>query len=152
MRKFFVPIDGSEFSERAVKEALAQVKAFGGKVVLFNYISADHILASDNIQDMRSAMLDVRNWSSLMTNAEQKSYDVLEKAKAVLEGYDVEIATASGPANKIAHHIVEYAEKNDFDMIIMGSRGVGALKMRLYMGSVTTKVLHQTILPVLIVQ
>jgi len=52
---------------------------------------------------------------------------------------------------EIGAEIQAYAEENAIDMIVMGSHGHGALK-NLVMGSVATKVLATTKLPVLIVR
>lgn len=51
----------------------------------------------------------------------------------------------------IAETIRDYAEKNAIDLIVMGSHGSGAIR-NLVMGSVATKVLATTKVPVLIVR
>ena len=51
----------------------------------------------------------------------------------------------------IAQEIQAYVKKNRIDMIVMGSHGHGALT-NLVMGSVATKVLASTDVPVLIVR
>jgi nucleotide-binding universal stress UspA family protein len=52
---------------------------------------------------------------------------------------------------EIAQTIVDHAAKQGCDMIVMGHRGMGAIA-ELLMGSVTTKVLHLTQLPVTLVK
>ena len=51
---------------------------------------------------------------------------------------------------KVAEGIVEYAEDNDIEIIVMGRRGLGALRGML--GSVSYAVLHQADIPVLTVK
>jgi nucleotide-binding universal stress UspA family protein len=51
----------------------------------------------------------------------------------------------------VAKEIQCYAEKNDIDLIVMGSHGLGTIK-NIVMGSITTKVLAMTEIPVLIVR
>jgi nucleotide-binding universal stress UspA family protein len=50
-----------------------------------------------------------------------------------------------------AEQIQAYVEKNGIDMIVMGSHGHGAF-LNLIMGSVSTKVLAMTTVPVLLVR
>ena len=58
------------------------------------------------------------------------------------------VSTEGDPAKSI----VDFAEANDIDLIIMGSHGLDAVLNRLLMGSVTTRVLHHTTIPVLVVK
>ena len=47
--------------------------------------------------------------------------------------------------------IAEFAQKNNYDMVILGSHGHGSLA-RLVMGSVTSQVLAQCGVPVLLIR
>ena len=47
--------------------------------------------------------------------------------------------------------IVEIAEKQNFDLIVIGSRGMGAAK-EIFLGSTSNYVLHKSKKPVLIVK
>lgn len=154
MRKFLIPVDHSEYSKRAIEEAKKQAKAFDGNVVVLNYVSADTIMESDNIQDKRSSLLDIKNWEAKVTGAEEKSYRLLEKYKAEFKelGIGIETVMLHGREKDISKTICQYADENDVDMIIIGSRGVGAHKLRLYMGSVAIRVIHASLIPVLVVQ
>jgi nucleotide-binding universal stress UspA family protein len=51
----------------------------------------------------------------------------------------------------VAEQIKAYVEKHDVDMVVMGSHGHGAFK-KLVLGSVTTKVLAISKVPVLVVR
>ena len=51
----------------------------------------------------------------------------------------------------VAGHIVALAEKGKFDVVVMGSHGRTALK-NLLLGSVTTQVMAQSAVPVLVVR
>ena len=50
-----------------------------------------------------------------------------------------------------ANQIVEYAEKNDIDLIVMSTHGRSGLE-KMWLGSVTEKVLRQAHCPVLVVR
>ena len=47
--------------------------------------------------------------------------------------------------------IVDFAEKKDFDLIVIGSRGMGAIK-EFFLGSTSNYVMHKSKKPVLIVK
>ena len=60
-------------------------------------------------------------------------------------------ATFSAKVGSAADLIAATADKGKFDLLIMGSHGQGAL-VNLVMGSVTTKVLARTQVPVLLIR
>lgn len=47
--------------------------------------------------------------------------------------------------------IVSFAQKNDFDLIVIGSRGMGKLK-EVFLGSTSNYVVHSSKIPVTIVK
>jgi len=81
---------------------------------------------------------------------EDEARKVLEPIRAFLEEHGVDasfVHKVGHPADEIA----SYAESGNFDLLIMGSHGVGALK-NLVLGSVATKVLARCTVPVLLVR
>jgi len=75
---------------------------------------------------------------------------VLEPVRTQLaeQGIEAEVVHKLGhPADEIA----SCAESGKFDLLVMGSHGVGALK-NLVLGSVATKVLAKCSVPVLLVR
>ena len=76
--------------------------------------------------------------------------EVLEPVRAVLAARGIEAAFA----HKVGHpadEISAFAEHGKFDLVIMGSRGHGALT-NLVLGSVAMKVLARCTVPVLLVR
>src|SRR5699024_12748294 len=74
-----------------------------------------------------------------LTQLEQESLDKLKKVKNKLtteNGVTVEIVTVKGDQ---AYQILEYAESNEQELIIMGSRGFTGMK-GVMLGSVSHKV------------
>ena len=53
--------------------------------------------------------------------------------------------------NNIASIIIEHGEKNNFDLVVIGSKGKGKLKTSL-LGSVSNKVIHHSKTPVYVVK
>ena len=151
MKNILVPVDGSESSDRAVLQAKELALALGAKITLVNVISV--VSAINYYPNMRYSQLDaILDWPSLVEEAKKSSKELLEAAKAKLEGVEVELAMLDQPDGAIARAISDFINQNEVDMVVMGSVGIGSLKQRLYLGSVTLKTLHFVNKPILIVQ
>ena len=81
---------------------------------------------------------------------DEEAQKVLEPVTAFLARKGIELKTVSkvGP---VGETIAKEAQAENYDLLVMGSRGHGALAT-LVLGSVTTQVLAQTSVPVLIVR
>jgi nucleotide-binding universal stress UspA family protein len=79
---------------------------------------------------------------------DEESDQVLAGARAFLDNQRVEYV-AEKKVGEPAHEIVSYAAANRFDLIVMGTHGHTALA-NLVMGSVATKVLAASKVPVLL--
>ena len=141
MLKALVPVDGSSASERAVRHVIARVKARTPMDV--------HLI---NVQEPADALQLGRFMKAGEIKRVQLQHGAaaLQNAKRQLErsGIDYEAHVFIGdPAKKIA----TFARRGGFDMIIMGTHGRGAVTA-LLMGSVATKVLHHSTVPVTLVK
>ncbi len=149
MKKILVPIDGSEYSERAITKAKEMSEAFDSEVTLLNVTSIG------SIDFTRYARVDeILNWQKMNEEADEKSENLLMKAKNNFGEISNKVETVSlnSRTDNIAKVIADYTEEHKPDIIIMGSNGIGSLAKRLYLGSVTNKVLHLVSIPVLVVQ
>jgi nucleotide-binding universal stress UspA family protein len=80
----------------------------------------------------------------------EESEAALKPAEALLKKREVPHKTAY-VIGEIGHEINAYAKKNGVDLIVMGTHGHGALT-NLVMGSIATKVLATTTVPVLLIR
>jgi nucleotide-binding universal stress UspA family protein len=139
--KILLPIDGSEASLDAVRHALRLVHSG---------LRAGFVLA--NVQEPASLyeVVVAHDPEVIKEVRAAAGAHSLEAAQALLRAagasYEVEIA-----AGDPGHTLVEIAERFDCDMVIMGARGVGALRGAL-LGSVSDSVLHAARVPVMIVR
>lgn len=128
------PVDGSEPSFRALELAARLSKRFGAKLT---------VLAVRQYIVGRKTVADV--WS----DAEVK--DIFNKAREITAAAgSPETGIAESRARDVAHAIVDYAEQNGVDLIVMGASGIGALKT-FVIGSVSSDVLRKSVCPVTIV-
>jgi len=144
MKKILIPIDGSEYSQRAMEKGKELAEAFGSSIVLLNVVYIP--MPVYTYEGERG-----KNMIQLAQNAQNSSEELLKSAKEFFGGMadKVEIVSTEGD---IATSIIEFVKKNDIDFLVMGSHGLGAVMHRMLVGSVTTKVLHHIDVPVLVVK
>ncbi|RJQ39026.1 MAG: universal stress protein [Nitrospiraceae bacterium] len=136
LERLILPTDGSEFSEGAVREAISLAKTCSSKLFAVSVIETNPEYETIAPQ--------------LVEKAEKEARNNLEsiKARAEKEGVQCEIIAHQG--EEPYRYIVEEAEKNKADMIIMGRRGRRGLK-RLMMGSETARTIGHAPCNVLVV-
>lgn len=125
-----VGIDGSEHSIKAFEYAVQIGEKIGSKFTLVN------------VQEPRI-------YDYAPKTAEELGYRILSSAISALgkEKSQIEKKVEFGvPSDKI----VQLAEKGNYDLIVMGNRGLGTVK-RFLLGSVSDDVCHKAKCPVLIV-
>lgn len=141
MRTILVPVDGSESSARAVKAAIKAATEFGGSTL--HLLTVQPPIISGNVKRFFSA-------DAINDYYQDEGKNALLPAKALLDeagiAYTEEIAV--GP---IAPTIADYAKSKNCDMIVMGTRGLGAVS-GFVLGSVTTKVLSLVDIPVALIK
>ena len=139
--KVLVPVDGSENSNRALKHALSLSSKLKSKLTILNVLEVPPFVY---VQSQKLV-------DSVMTSLEKESKNILDVAQNQAKEFDVEYETALLKGDNIASIIIDYNKKNDFDIIVIGSRGHGKFKTTL-LGSVSNNVLHHSKNPVLIIK
>lgn len=140
MRRVLVAIDGSDPAMHAARLGVDVAARFGAKVTLA-YVVPRLLLPPD-----------VYGLTLEEVEREQGGHaqEVLRKAFVSLSGSGVEVETQvlHGPP---AEALAEAAAAPDVDLLVVGSRGQGAVK-RVLMGSVSDRIVHICPKPVLVVR
>ncbi|MFW1775115.1 universal stress protein [Acinetobacter seifertii] len=138
-----VPIDGSETSTVAMKEAIKLGKALNSKITIVQVMVLDPIIADLYVKTGQTNELIERTRTYLL--------DILEQAKQqfVQEGLTVETKLLEGFV--VHEEIIKAAQDINADLIVMGSHGRTGVR-KLVLGSVAQKVLGESHIPVLIVR
>ena len=133
-----VPVDGSDPAEKALDYALNLAEIHDAKVEILTVVD-----------EVKVAPDWVREYSEKMR---EQGEEVLTStfSKAVKQKPNIEISKclAEGYASE---EILKCAEKGHHDLIVMGSRGMGLVR-GLVLGSVSSRVVNQAEIPVLIVK
>jgi nucleotide-binding universal stress UspA family protein len=145
MRRLLVPLDGSPPSLRALDYAIEFASTFKIAGPIHIHIVCVHEMSSDY---GRSAAYFTAEQIAQME--EQYSAAVLQPATERLKASGIAFSMESA-AGEVAHAIVDSATRQGCDAIVMGTRGMGSIGS-LMLGSVATKVVHLTRLPVTLVK
>jgi nucleotide-binding universal stress UspA family protein len=138
--KVLVPEDFNDLARRPLEIALEMVGA-GGRIVLFSVV--DDSFPNPDIMSFQLP------WADYHRHLRDEAVRRLEELKREVGGGDgVEVCVVRGQP---ARTIVEFAEAEKCDLIVMATHGTSGLHHAL-VGSVTRKVIHHATLPVLIVR
>lgn len=136
--KILLAADGSENSLRAAREAAKMASLVQGCRVEVVYVA--------DFSKSKSDILHAQGKAELELSRRQKLQSVEEELQSHKVIYEVKILHGDpGPA------IVEYANKEAFDLVVIGSRGLNALQ-EMVLGGVSHKVMKRVNCPALIVK
>jgi nucleotide-binding universal stress UspA family protein len=138
-RRILLPLDGSALAEQALPHATAQAERFGAELILLKVLQP--------LPDRTMSSSARRQAEELST---QLAREYLEGVASTIQeqSIPVEVVTIEGQAHT---QIVEFAEQNGVDLIVMSTRGQSGLS-RWLMGSVADRVLRGAAVPVLLIR
>jgi len=141
MARLLIAVDGSPASLRALEFGASLAAKLGAGVVLLHAMPQVVLPVGGDGPDVLSELQ-----SSLQGESSRLLAAMADKARS----YGVAVETEVGVGNA-ALAISERAEAADIQMVVMGSRGQGAVA-RLLLGSVATEVVHTATKPVVVVR
>ena len=142
-KRILVPLDGSKCSERAAREAIRIAKCAGSELTFLNVMVIPISFISGEIWEPMKKMED---------RLEQRGKLCLEAARLEAASAGVEARTAIvEQVESPADGITDYARKNNIDLILIGTRGLGSFKSFI-LGSVTTEVIRSASCSVLVMR
>jgi nucleotide-binding universal stress UspA family protein len=136
IKNILVALDESGESKKGINKAIFLAKLSGAKITGVNVIVVAPTLVS--------TVLDYRKFLT------KKAQAMLDSIKKSCEKQGIQFASKilqGSPASKIA----EFAEKGKFDLVIVGSRGLGGIKGAI-LGSVANSIVHKSKVSVLVVK
>ena len=140
MKKILVPVDGSKHADLAMEKAKEFADVFGSSVVLLH------------VNDFHQHMFNYNAGTEehFIELFDQISTNILECGREKLSSLGDRVETVKLEGS-VASSIIDYANKNDFDLVIIGSHGKGAIHDFL-MGGVAHKILLHVNKPVLVIK
>lgn len=122
--KILVGVDGSEQSKKALAEAVIIAKCFSGSI---------------------------KAVTVFQQGMENKAKEIVSGAKQLLEKEKVEYTTLSILGSNPARALQSIAKQENFDLIVVGNRGLGRTAS-LLLGSVSRQVVTDAVCNVLVVK
>jgi nucleotide-binding universal stress UspA family protein len=153
-KKILVPLDGSELAECALNHVKTLLPdGFVGEVVLFNAVVVDIPWRALNVGEKgHSTTFDI---NTVIKSFVDESRKYLAKVKyrfaSGLPSEDIKVKTEAIESDGPSHTIIDYAQKNGVDLIVMATHGHTGMK-KMMLGSIALKVLHESNVPVLLIR
>jgi nucleotide-binding universal stress UspA family protein len=142
-KKILVPTDGSGLAAQATTVAVGLAKSLNAQIIGVNVIDPFPYIG---IGDASAIGL-----QAYLTEAKGAAGQALDALRKVCEAEGVAFAGDTIERNVVYEGIIETAEAEGCDLIVMGSHGHRGVKA-LILGSVAQKVLTHAKVPVLIVK
>ncbi len=150
VKRILVAVDGSVHSGRAVDMALDLARKYDAMLYII-HVAAGYA-AYERFGEayegrVNPQILTKTALNSIRSQGEAYLSDVETKARAEGLTKVERVYSAGDPADEI----LNFAEQNNVDLIVMGSRGLGRFS-RVFLGSVSSKVAHHAHCTVIIVK
>ena len=136
-KNIVLAVDGSEYSHRAIEYAKSLTERYEANLWLVHIFS--------NTSDL----LGYQDFEKLYAKRKSAGQTVLDSAKKILGSTTFKVHEELLEGSE-AEAILTVAENRQADLIVMGTRGFGAVK-GLLVGSVSRKVIHLSTCPVMVV-
>ena len=134
IRKILVAVDGSETSSKAAENASELAEKYGADLIAL-YIVPPNIKSSE-IFDL----------------AKQYGQKIVDEVKHEASAKKLNVQTeVLWDVGSVTKAIVEYAENNNVNLIVLGTRGISGIK-RMLLGSTASGVVTYSHCPVMVVK
>jgi nucleotide-binding universal stress UspA family protein len=137
--KILVAIDSSDASMDAADYATAIPQRYNAELYALHVIHADVDLYWPHVT------------SDFMRNMRNEGEKYLDKVKVKANEKDIQIKTEINSSKDISGGILDFAEENNINLIVIGTRGRSGFK-KLLLGSVAAHVVTYAHCPVLVVK
>jgi len=147
--KILVAIDGSDIAINAAKIAIQLAEKYNAELVVLHVIDSSiryESVGDDTFPGYRGSLNQVVD---IATEKGQKLVDEV-KQKASENNINIKPEVLLG-VGSIVKEIVEYAENNMIDLIVLGTRGRSGIK-KVLLGSTASGVVSHSRLPVMVVK
>ncbi|MDR4160479.1 MULTISPECIES: universal stress protein [Bacillus] len=137
-KNILLAVDGSEHSIRATQEAIKIASLSNGCTIEIVFVA--------DFSKAKNEVLHAQGKEELELSRRKRLLPIEEKLQSTGVAYEIKILHGEpGPT------IVDYANKGNFDLVVLGSRGLNTLQ-EMVLGSVSHKVAKRVQCPVLLVK
>lgn len=150
-KKILIPFDGSSYSKVALHEAVEIAQRFGSTIYLLMVVEKSTIKPPGMLLGIVMEKK-LKKWSTqLLESIKSKSDKMLENEMQTCRKMGVETYYEVQTGNAV-DSILRFANRQEIDLIIMGSRGLSGISKIMTLGSVSRKISEEAHCPVLLVR
>ncbi|MFA9422495.1 MAG: universal stress protein [Sedimentibacter sp.] len=148
MKKILIPVDGSEASLKAAKEAVSIGKMINAELTFLTVVNlpTEDKYSYFGIAVENAFIANRKTMLKTLIHEETRMLNILVE-NLDSGGLKVDQKIIIGKANE---EIVKLAKEGNFDFIVIGRRGFSNIE-RFFIGSVTQKVLAESPCPVMVI-
>lgn len=152
MMKMLVCADGSKHSLKTIEEAVKIAGGCSPDDVAVIHVFQSHMDRSAwfGREGYSITKEDMERIKEMWEQDKEKSKEILTEAKEIFAKHNIEVK-AIFKEGHAAHNIAQVANEEGYDLVVIGSRGLGGLK-KLFLGSVSNAVLQEVHANVLVVK
>ena len=143
IQSILVPIDGSDNSDRALEFAIEIGKRFEADIEILHVASMPVDVLHTTPDEIEE-----EHFSRIVGNKQDMLKEALRHASSLAPHLNVTVKLLKG---NIANQILAEADEGNFDLIVMGSRGLGNIQ-ELLLGSISRIIINRANVPVTIVK
>lgn len=144
-KKILVTLDGSTFAMQALPHAETLATLFGAELILFQAVPD-----ASTVGEILDSSKNIVHIDDRQMNFVDEATQALEELVNEFNLHDIK-TTAVVIVGSPAETIIDYAEENDIDLIVMTTHGRSGLARWVY-GSIADKVLRGAHCPVFLVR
>ncbi|CDI06379.1 MAG: universal stress protein [Candidatus Nitrosotenuis sp.] len=135
--KILVCCDGSKYSEAALRRACDLAKKYSSQITLIHVVE----------RTKKSDLLAGGEYTKILRKYAKSS---LERAQKIARecGIEPKLVTKEG---NIASEVIKFSKSDGTDLIVVGSKGLGAV-LQFLLGSVSSKIANHSLCSVLIIK
>jgi nucleotide-binding universal stress UspA family protein len=145
-----VPLDGSEYSKRALDEAIEISKRLDTEIKLLTVVTAPTSSPTIALSGVVRGKGPTKSIDAYVKKAVGEANGFMQECVAYCQNKGVK-ASYKVVAENPAKAILDYAKRSNSDLIVMGSQGLRGLKKIKVLGSVSRQILENASCPVVIV-
>lgn len=140
-QKILVAFDGSKASNKALDKAIALAEASSAQLEIIHVLHFPNFIIGEAIIN---PPINIRD--DYFAAAEKVVEDLKQRVASLPNSPKVTMLEGGA-----AESILQYAEKHEFDLIVIGSRGLSGIR-EFFLGSVSHNVVQHAKIPVLVIK
>ena len=149
LQKILVAYDGSAHAKKALELAADLAKTRNAKLILLKVAEPRSLMLADSLSESESGS--VKHIAALLQELEEAEKTMLDEGRQMVARMGVEAVTVLLSAGNIVESLLQYAEKENADLIAAGNLGHGFLE-GILIGSTTRNLIALSKIPLLLVK